>query len=414
MSNPYVLAGVTAVLRARLESRLAEADVQAAIGPITVTSVPPDQVQSGGSEPNQLNVWLHHADPSAAWRNLDHPIRDGGGRRTRRPPLVLDLRYLITSFGTDTYAAEILLGHTLAEMHERPLLDLDSIDGVLHPPAPDPTIPAAVSDSGLENQPEPVRITPVAVGSEEMSRLWQALGAQYRATAAYEVGPVMIDPAELAATALPVLRPSAVPEPFAPISISDIVLAPPDEEPVVITAPIHGTDEILVRGTGVGNADRALVGTTEAVFSRRSTLGPVIDLGAVAGLRPGPNVVQLLQGALSQSNAALANVRPTVTATVAADTIDVTVDPPVGPDQRVILLLNQLDPAPGAEPLVTAVEAPPRNGAGPTDTSVATVSFDRSGVAAATWLYRLTVNGVSSVPTVGVDSRFDGPQVVIS
>jgi Pvc16 N-terminal domain len=102
VSTAYGMAGVTAVLKARLEDRIADADVQAAIGPVNVTAVPPDQVQAGAAEPNQLNVWLHHAAPNAAWRNEVHPIRDSTGRRVARPPLALDLQYLITAFGVET------------------------------------------------------------------------------------------------------------------------------------------------------------------------------------------------------------------------------------------------------------------------------------------------------------------------
>lgn len=413
MSDPFALAGVTAVLRARLDGRLTLADVQAAIGPITVTSIPPDQVQSGGSEPNQLNVWLHHADTSAAWRNVDHPVRESSGRRTRRPPLVLDLRYLITAFGVDTYAAEILLGHTLAELHERPLLDLASIDGVLHPTVADPTLPDAVGSSGLELQCEPVRITPVAVASEEMSRLWQSLGAQYRATAAYEVGPVMIDPVELGATALPVLNPQASPTPFVPIAIADIVLAPAPDEPVDPLAPISATSEVLVRGANVAAADRAIIGGQEVPIVRRLPIGPVFDLATTPGLQPGPATIQLLQGAVSQSNVALVEVRPSAVAAVTADEIRLTMAPPVGANQRVVLLLNEFDAAPDTEPRAIALEAAPRNGAAADDDTSDTVPFDRTDVPAATYVFRVQVDGVASELTVDVGLRFDGPQVVV-
>jgi hypothetical protein len=411
MSTPYGMAAVTAVLRKRLGDRLTDADVQSAIGPVTVTSVPPDEVQAGASEPNQLNVYLHHAAPNAAWRNEAHPVRDSTGRRVTRAPLVLDLQYLITAFGVDTYAAEILLGHAMAELHERPLLDLASIDGVLHPAVPDASIPTAVAGSGLEDQDECLRVSPVAVGSEEMSRLWQALGAQYRATAAYQVGPLLIDPAQSAATALPVLTPSAIPATITTITVTDVVLAPTDDRRPSTTAPILATSRVLVRGDNVLAADRAIVGRDEIAVAGTRPDGVVLDLAAATALSPGPVTVQLLQGELTRSNIGVVAVRPVVAPTRSGTTVNCAVTPAVGRDQRVVLLLNQRN-APGTQvPLAHALDAPPGNGAVGNAATSSSVPFDIADVDPASYLVRLEVDGVASL--LGTDSlgRFDAPTV---
>ena len=278
MSTGYGIAAVTAVLRARLENRLLDADVQAAIGPTSVTSLPPDQVQAGAAEPNQLNIFLHHAAPNASWRNEGHPVHDANGRRVTRPPLALDLHYLVTAFGVDTYAGEILLGHAMGEFHEHPLLDRESIDHVLHPAVADPSLPAAVSASGLEEQPEPVRIVPIAVNSEEMSRLWTALQAQYRATAAFLVGTVLIEPTESAAAGLPVLHRGLGPETLTAMAVVDVVVEPAANGPWIRSRRSCRR---------AGSCTRARVGDRRRCTRRRRGAGSRRRAGRRRRRRPG-------------------------------------------------------------------------------------------------------------------------------
>jgi hypothetical protein len=412
MSTAYGMAGVTAVLKARLENRITDADVQSAIGPVNVTAVPPDQVQAGAAEPNQLNVWLHHTAPNAAWRNEVHPIRDSTGRRVTRPPLALDLQYLITAFGVDTYAAEILLGHAIAELHDRPLLDLISVGEVLHRVPPDPNLPAAVVSSRLEEQGECIRVTPVAVASEEMSRLWTAVGAQYRATAAFLVGPLLLDPEEEAATALPVRTPSAGPSTLSVLSIVDVVLAPAGEERPDRTAPITAADRALIRGEGLTEADvEVVLGTDTLAVDARRPDGIVVDLTTATGLRPGPVAVQVLAGALSRSNVVLAGVAPVITPTRSGQTINCAVTPPVGRSQRATLLMNQRNAPVGQLPHAYALAAPEGNGATGNATTSGSVPFDIAAVETGSYLVRLEVDGVASVLGTDAQGRYNTPAV---
>lgn len=409
MTTGFGLAAVTAVIKSRLEERLTAADVQAAIGPVLVTSLPPDQVQSGAAEPNQLNLYLHHATPSPAWRAEGHPMRSSTGSRIARTPLALDLQYLVTAFGVDTYAAEILLGMATAELHERPLLDSDSVDRVLHPTVPDASLPAAVAASGLEHQAETVRLTPVAFGSEEMSRLWTALGAQYRATAAYLVGPVLIDPLESAAPAMPVLQPPSITaERFAVLTIRDAVLAPADERRPHPSAPLTGTSLMLVRGEVVGGGSaQVLVGADALPVAARRVDGLVVDLAAATNLHPGPVAVQVLDGPLTRSNVVFAGIHPTITVTLSDTTINCTVTPAVGRDQRLALLLS-----PTGAGMGYALDAPRHNGAAAGAASVGAVAFDATAVAAGTYVVRLEVDGLTSIPEV-TGGTIVGPTVVI-
>jgi hypothetical protein len=414
LSTGYGIAAVTAVLKARLENRLADADVQSVIGPVAVTAVPPNQVQAGNAEPTQLNVYLHHASPNAAWRNELHPVRDGTGRRVARPPLALDLQYLITAFGVDTYAAEILLGLTMVELHDHPLLDLASVNNVLHRVPADPNLPAAVAASRLEQQGECLRITPVAVASEEMSRLWTAFGAQYRATAAYMVGPLLVEPEEDAAPALPVRTPAATPATMATLTVVDVVRAPAGDERPDRNAPITRSDRVLVRGHGLARAGtEVLVGADSLAVAARRPDGVIVDLAAASGVRPGPVPVQAVQGPLARSNVVLAAVRPVVNATRSGTTVNCGVNPPVGRDQRATLLLNQRDAAADSLPRAYALRAPHGNGAVADASTSSSIPFDIAEVVAGSYLVRLEVDGVASVLGVDAQGRYATPTVTV-
>jgi hypothetical protein len=413
MSNGFAIAAVTAVLKERLQDRLGDADVQAAIGPVKVTSLPPDRIQSGGAEPNQLNIYLHHAAPNAAFRNAGDPIRDSGGARIARPPLPLDLHYLITAFGIDTYAGEILLGHAMQEMHERPLLDPASIHQVLAPTVPDPNLPAPVSGSGLDDQRECLRITPEAVGSEEMSRLWTALQAQYRTTAAYTVGVVLIDPEEPARKAYPVRDRGIGADAVAVPAVRDVVVAPATG-PVDPAAPIVATSRLLIRGEHLDAPGLAVVVGREMLpVTERRPDGPVVDLAAATALRPGTVPVQVLLSETVRSNTVPVAVHATISATVANDVVTVTVAPEVGADQRVVLLLNEKGPPSHDPPRAFSFSPAPGNGVPANADSTATVPV-AIDVPADTYVVRLEVDGVDSILDVDAGTgRYAVPSVAV-
>jgi hypothetical protein len=99
--------------------------------------------------------------------------------------------------------------------------------------------------------------------------------------------------------------------------------------------------------------------------------------------------------------------------------LDVNVDPPVGPNQRVVLLLNQLPPltSPPDSPLAYSFVLPPRINLAspppnpPPPTANITVPF--TGVVAGTYLVRLLVDDAESPLGMGVDGTYSKPQVTI-
>lgn len=212
MSTALALAGVTAVLRDRLNDGLVNHNVAGVLGStVTVSVLAPDRVvPADGTESSQLNLFLYQVMPNASWRNQGLPSHDSGGRqRLSNPPLALDLYYLVSAYSGGDLHAEILLGYAMQLMHEFPIITREMIRTALSP-SPDvgvvlPPALRALADCGLADQLELLRITPLTLNTEESSKLWSATQSSLRPTAAYQVSVVLIEATRPALIPLPVL-----------------------------------------------------------------------------------------------------------------------------------------------------------------------------------------------------------------
>jgi hypothetical protein len=212
MSSALAIAGVTAVLRDRLNDGMVDHDISAVTGStVSVTTQAPDRVlQAEGVESSQLNVFLYQISPNTGWRNAALPSRDASGRhRLTNAPLALDLHYLVTAYGSEPLHREILLGHAMQLMHEYPVLTREMIRTALNPsPVEAGDLPPsllALAESGLADQIETLKITPQFLNSEELSKLWTATQSHFRPSAAYQVSVVLIESRETTRPTLPVL-----------------------------------------------------------------------------------------------------------------------------------------------------------------------------------------------------------------
>lgn len=280
MSNALAIAGVTAVLRDLLDSGLIEHEVTDAMGQgVTVTAVAPDTVRIEGAEARpQLNIFLHQATPNAVMRNRDLPSRDRNGHRLSNPALALDLHYLVTAYGVSDLQAEVLLGYAMQLLHETPIPSRDAIRTALNPPSPPvdggllPAVYEALRASDLAEQYEQIKVTPAPMNTEEMSKLWSAIQAHYRPTAAYQVSVVLIEATQPARGAsLPVLtRGPRVPSLVDPtVDVETGVVVRPDLVPSFpeiegITLPnnqvvVHLGDTITLTGHHLDGSNHALL-----------------------------------------------------------------------------------------------------------------------------------------------------------
>ena len=209
MSSPLAVGAVSAVLRNLLDNGMIEAG--AAIGStVKVTAVAPDTIDLETMAEPRLNLFLHLATPNPGWRNTGLPSRSAdSGERLTNAPLALDLHYLLTAYGNVDFQAEILLGYAMHLLHERPILDRAAIRRALNPSPLDVSmLPPAfqgLAASDLADQVELIKVTPSAMGGDEMSKLWAAIQTHYRPSAAYHVSVVLIEGTNPGRSPLPVL-----------------------------------------------------------------------------------------------------------------------------------------------------------------------------------------------------------------
>lgn len=210
MSSALAIAAVTASLKDLLNDGLLDHDLSS-IGSFSITAQPPDRITTGTTESNQLNLFLYQVTPNLGWRNADLPCRDRLGNRIANAPLALDLHYLLTAYGAQDMNAEILLGYAMQLLHENPVLMREQLRIALGAPSPvDGTLLpgpfGTLSAIDLADQVEMIKIAPTFLSSEDLSKLWTAMQARYRPSMAYMVSVVLIQNETGARVAPPVLK----------------------------------------------------------------------------------------------------------------------------------------------------------------------------------------------------------------
>ncbi len=193
MSSALAIASMTYVLKSLLDNRLVQSGVTASVGEVTVTALPPDRITTGADERSQINLFLYRVTPHTAWRGA----RIGIGELphdTVVPSLAFDLYYLITAYGERDFQAETLLGYALQLLMETPVLSRAMIRSALA--ATTSGVSGAAHEmfaaSGLADQEGDVTLAAEFLNTEEAARLWTALQAKYRPSAAYKVSSVVV------------------------------------------------------------------------------------------------------------------------------------------------------------------------------------------------------------------------------
>jgi len=201
MSTAYAIAGVSAVLQGLLTQGLTDHAVSTALGvDVDVSAVPLDQVETG----SRLNVFMYQVTPNSGWRNECLPSRNVRSQRLTNQPLAIDLHYLISAHGGDDLFSDILLGSAMQTLHEIPFFDRDDVRVLLTPGGADPLL-SALSDAGIADQLEQIKITPEYLSNEEMSKLWSTFQSNYRTSATYVATVILIEAEQPSVSPLPVL-----------------------------------------------------------------------------------------------------------------------------------------------------------------------------------------------------------------
>ena len=332
----------------------------------------------------QLNIFLYHVASNAGWSNTDLPSRDTQGSRMTNPPLALDLFYLLSAYGKSDFDGEILLGYAMQMLHETPVLPRAAIRTALGSAAP----PRPLAASDLADQIEQIKITPQLMNIEEVWKLWTALQAPYRPTAAYRISTVLIQSSKPAKTALPV-------------SSRNILLLQ-FRQPWIDSV----TPPIVSPGASITITGRNLSGLPPKL---NFGLGALVDPAVItdnsivatppAGLPAGVNSVQVVQQIAfgtqaDPHNGFESNVAPFVLAPQITtpqpisiqrgNTLTLAVNPPVGRVQRASLVLAE-----------RSIPIPPRPATGPATT--ATLDFPiPADFPAGSYTVRIQIDGAQS------------------
>jgi len=412
MSNALAIAAVTEVLRSRIESWLVDQNANAALGGANadVTAVAPDTIElTGPNATARLNLFLHQVTHNAGWRNVDLASRNARGDRVASPPLALDLHYLLTAYGPQPLQHEVLLGYGMQLLHESPVLGREEIESRL---------PAVLATSNLGRQVEQIRVTPAVMGSEEMSKLWSALQARYRPSAAYHVSVVLIEAPVTGSTALPVLtRDIRVMPDTLPALPAITAVRPPASQPGATLG-----DTVTVEGHYLDGANRAVrIENAQLGIEREIAALPGAESGLLRFLLPAlpadlPAGIYSLRALVQRpgeaqrraSNLLTLAILPSITTAlplnVARDAAEAAVvslacTPQIRPHQRVKLVLGT------REVLANPINAP-----------TAALTFEVEDAPVGSHLARLRVDGLDSliVDAAATPPTFFNRRIVIA
>ena len=437
MSTALGIASVTHVLKDLLNDGLINNNVSASIGAVVgVSSLSPGQVEvASGVTPTQLNMFLYRVSPNTGWNNLGYPSRNSEGDVINNPPLALNLHYLLTSFGESELHAEILLGYGMQILHENPVLIRSAIRTSLSAAtASDPNgrLPdnlEALATSELAEQIEQIKITNENVNMEEMSRLWTAFQTRYRPCSAYQATVVLIESNRSTNSPLPVQERKFYTFPFKQPVIDRILSQTAANAPKLSNQRINVGHRLVIRGNQLKSDPIAVlingepfnplpadVSDTEVIIEVPATLRAGILGVQIAHFIKMENPPEDRKGA--ESNLQAFVLSPTVSnPTIFTDTsgnrlISVDVIPGVIQGQRIILLLNELDPSSGETPKSYSSILPAFdlvNVAGP----VTNIAFPINGFADGKYLIRIQVDGAESPLKQNTEGDYDAPVVTI-
>jgi hypothetical protein len=383
MSDYRAIAAVSASIQQLLRDKMQ--------APVPVTLAPPDVAVSDVSG-ERVNLFLYKVEENASLKNMDLPGRGSPGAYGR-PPLALDLHYLLTAYGPNEenqIAAHQILGDAMAVLHDHAVV-----------------LPPQLS-ARLAGEFENVKIYFEPMSLEELSKIWSSLLLAYRLSTAYRVTVVQIENRQPRTYPRPVGEPPAQGPRVHAITFRNAVL---DEIAVIRASDASGLertpyarigDTLVLHGTNflreglvlkIGNAD---VTAHIVTFSANRITVRIPDDPLI---QPGPNTVRLQNDLLLgeppvphrgvSSNVAVFVLVPSVTG-FSAD-FDAT--------PRTLTLHGSRLFAAGTESMVILGAATPIASSAYTTSTPASIAFPLPPLAAGSYPIRVRVNGAESFET---------------
>lgn len=178
MSDYKVLSEVgQSIINVLWQQIQADPDLVALINSADLISLEsPAEHQANSSDSALLSVYLYRITEDPYMKN--RPPVEGTGGMTRKPPLTLDLYYLITPLLKAPRDQQIVLGKVLQVLYDRPTLEGADLVGTLAGTA------------------QVVRVLFNTVPLHEVSWIWQALETPYRLSVTYTVRVALLDSTE--------------------------------------------------------------------------------------------------------------------------------------------------------------------------------------------------------------------------
>jgi hypothetical protein len=408
MSSALGMGATMRCIASVIDTAIGNANLSGVLGAAVTTVLSPDLVVIGHTEEvTHLNLFLYTVTMNGGWRNSDR-MRDSGGVRVARPPLAVDLHFLMTAYGSTEFHPEILLGLGMQALYEQSFLDRGQIRKLFA--AASTPEEDAMATSQLDEQIEQIKLSPHDLSADELYKLWSAFGSKCRPSAAYVANVVLVESAVNIISALPVLQRNLGVLTLERVQIDQI-------KPAIFTLPA-GSFPVTLSGQGFdvpGNV--ALFGDATSV-SFNSTTPTQAVVNVPTTVVPGINVLQVVRnyaiGAppakqVGSSNPIAFIVQPAVT-NIASPIVSgkqlivVTVRPDPTSQQKATLLLDQVPPT--STPMYSI-------DAQPTDIVGSNVTFHAEDVSAGTYMVRIRIAGTESVPTFDPQQGFTGPTVTI-
>jgi hypothetical protein len=438
MSSALAIAAVSALLRNLLDNGVMDDELVSTVGAVRVTALAPDLITLGSDAGNQLNVFLYQVMSNVGWRNVGLPTRDARGDRISNPPLALDLRYLLTAYSARELHSEILLGRAMQILHEVPALSRDAIrrglgvPDLLTSPSLLPPDLRAIAAAELEEQIEAIKITPHGLGMEEASKLWAALQSKYRPSTAYDVSVVLIESTRPTRRALPVrLRKIYVAPQRAP-RIDRVLSQETATDPAAAGDPILAGHTLVLEGRHLkGERTRVHIGATVVDPPPARIRDDAIFVELPEEIPAGLQTAQIVQerrstDSLVSRTSAVSNVvsfllRPSIVQAqmVPADTLQLDIEPPLLPQQRAMVFLNERvtpesPPAPEiVSPRAYSFVVPVRSVLSPPQ-PITQLQVPLIDVEPGSYLVRIQVDGAESPLFTDIHGRYDRPSVVVA
>lgn len=417
MSNFLAVANVTAAL-----DELLSKTVNSVVSGATVSTLRPDKLQEGATG---VNLFLYQITPNAAWRNADLPTRDGDGQVMQRPLITLDLHYLLSFYGDTTkLEPERLLGGAMSALQTQPQLNRAVIQAAKNNTTRNDNGALLLSD--LDQQVDLVKFTLLPLNLEELSKLWSVFfQVPYRLSVAYVATVVLIESAISPNAVLPVREPSidantdqrpALEKIFSQINVLELKNLMVGAQALIVGGDLFMQGQNLLGPETFVRFDQLELRTDDASLQWELSAIQIVlrKFPAESHARPmraGSRCMQLVHKSLAPqqpsdprqriiavSNSVAFLVRPLIKEDElfvnAARELEIPVSPKVGPEQSVVLYLNEK----------AAGNAPPRSYTIPEPqqqrrsrvSDVEVIKIPLAKVERGTYLVRLEVAGVTS------------------